>query len=70
MAQRDAGQLRELMELACLFTWLAPKIEVLLGKGKVMDEISNMWINGKLGNQLKRVHFWGDPEAKEKCCGI
>jgi uncharacterized Tic20 family protein len=51
LAQRDAAQLQELMEMACFFSWLFPKMEVLLGKGKVLDGILTMWEMGNLSQK-------------------
>ena len=64
LAQRDAGQLQELLQISCLMTWMAPKLQLYLGDSPALHKIKDMWLMGCLGHhqtaKYKKNHvFFG-----------
>lgn len=76
MAQRDLSQVQELLQITCLMTWLAPKLESLLGGGPALEKIKDMWSLGCLGLKnevqamLKTMYFSDLGNIFQTYCGF
>lgn len=53
MAQRDAAQMTDLLEIACLWTSIAPELAKTFGK-EGADKLNEMFSQGCLGEYCKR----------------
>ncbi len=72
-AQRDQPAMLELLQISCLMNYLWPQLESHFGKGKLLDEIADMWSLGFLswnGKIQKTMHIWGVEFSGLEYCGF
>lgn len=63
----------ELLQISCLMNYLWPQLESHLGKGKLLDEIADMWSLGFLswiGKIGKTMHIWDWKFQGLEYCGF
>ena len=48
-AQMTSEQLRDMMETSCLWVWLRPLLQRMLGAGSDFDKLQQSWEMGSLG---------------------
>ena len=48
-AQQTTEQLKEMLEVSCLWVWMHPQLKKLLGDGSAMLTLEDAWTMGTLG---------------------